>query len=134
MTKVAHQFERRERLHKIHVLSALIVAAWLLMLALTGVAINHQEALGLTELQVSDSLLPGFYRADVRTGSTPLLIVLTDLHSGRIFGSYGYLLTDAIAMLVVLSAVSGLLSYRLRKKVLQNSRSRASANGVSQDA
>jgi hypothetical protein len=128
MTKAALQFQRRERFHRVHTLSALIVAAWLLLLALTGVAINHQESLGLADLQVSDQLLPSYYRAEFRTGSTSALVILTDIHSGRIFGPFGTYLTDAIALLIVVSVISGLASYQLKKQALRLART-ASANG-----
>lgn len=118
MSALARNFQRREWLYRLHTISALIVAAWLVLLAATGVAINHQEALELAELQVSDSYLPGYYRPDYRTGSTPALIILTDIHSGRIFGDYGHLITDAIALLIVFSVITGFASYRMRKRLL----------------
>lgn len=122
MTPMAQRFQRRERLYRVHTVSALVVAAWLFVLAITGVAINHQEALGLSEWQVNDSILPDYYRAEYRTGSTPALIILTDIHSGRIFGSFGYLLTDAIALLIILSVATGIASYRLRRSMLEQTR------------
>ncbi len=47
---------------------------WVLLLAVTGVMINHQESLGLLDAEISDKYLPDSYRADVRTGTTRLNI------------------------------------------------------------
>lgn len=121
MSKLARQFQKREWLYRMHTLSALIAAAWLLLLAISGVLINHQETLGLTEWEISDSYLPGYYRPEYRTGATRANVILTDLHSGRIFGDYGALLGDGIALLIVFSVITGLLSHRLRKKLLKTS-------------
>ncbi|MBI4460780.1 MAG: hypothetical protein HY648_12075 [Acidobacteria bacterium] len=58
----------------------------------SGVLINYQEELGLWDIEISDHYLPDYYRADARTGSTRLNIILTDFHSGSIFGVHGNLL------------------------------------------
>ncbi len=47
---------------------------WVLLLAVTGVMINHQEPLGLLDAEISDKYLPDSYRSDVRTGTTRLNI------------------------------------------------------------
>lgn len=119
MSSPLRMFQLRERLYKVHTASALIVAAWLLLLAISGVLINHQEVLGLTEVEIRDDYLPGYYLSEFHTGTTRLNVIITDIHSGRIFGAYGYLLTDLIALLVVVSAITGVLSYRLRRKLQQ---------------
>jgi len=87
----------RDRLYRIHVVTGLAAAVWFLLMAVSGVLINHQESLGLLDAEVSDRYLPGYYRADARTGTTRLNILITDLHSGRIFGSQGHWVSDIVA-------------------------------------
>lgn len=96
---------------KLHTVIGLIGALWLIFMSVTGVLINHQESLGLADKEISDRFLPDSYRADVRTGSTPLNVVITDLHSGRFFGKYGYLISDVIALLLIFSVLSGVYMY-----------------------
>lgn len=107
----------RDWLYKMHIATGLVAALWLLLIAGTGVLINHQEELGLLDIEISDQYLPDSYRADARTGSTRLNVILTDLHSGRIFGVHGNLLGDLIALLLVLSIVSGSFCYRTKRRM-----------------
>ena len=113
----------RDWLYRVHVVTGLVAALWLLLIAVTGVLINHQESLGLLDVEISDRYLPSYYRADVRTGTTRLNILVTDLHSGRIFGARGQWVGDLIALLLVASLTSGALSHRAKKRIQQwNSR------------
>ncbi|MGH9786761.1 MAG: PepSY domain-containing protein, partial [Terriglobia bacterium] len=61
--------------------------------------------------------LPGYYRADARTGTTRLNILITDLHSGRIFGSWGAWMSDIVALFLVVSLLTGFVSHRLKKRL-----------------
>jgi hypothetical protein len=107
----------RDRLYRIHVVTGLAAAVWFLLMAVSGVLINHQESLGLLDAEVSDRYLPGYYRADARTGTTRLNILITDLHSGRIFGSRGPWMSDIVALLLVVSLLTGFLSHQLKKRL-----------------
>ena len=107
----------RDRLYRIHVVTGLAAAVWFLLMAVSGVLINHQESLGLLDAEVSDRYLPDDYRADARTGTTRLNILITDLHSGRIFGSWGTWMSDIVALLLVVSLLTGFVSHRLKKRL-----------------
>lgn len=107
----------RDRLYRIHVVTGLAAAIWFLLIALTGVLINHQESLGLLDAEISDRYLPGYYRADLRTGTTRLNILLADLHSGRIFGSQGHWVSDLVALFLIVSLLTGFASHRLKKRL-----------------
>ena len=107
----------RDRLYRIHVVMGLAAAVWFLLMAVSGVLINHQESLGLLDAEVSDRYLPDDYRADARTGTTRLNILITDLHSGRIFGSWGTWMSDIVALLLVVSLLTGFVSHRLKKRL-----------------
>jgi uncharacterized iron-regulated membrane protein len=102
---------------KLHLVLGLIAALWLIFMGITGVLINHQEQLGLGDKEISNRFLPDSYRADMRTGTTRLNVVITDLHSGRFFGKYGYLISDVIALLLIFSVVSGVYMHVFSKYV-----------------
>ena len=107
----------RDRLYRIHLVTGLAAAIWFLLVAVTGVLINHQESLGLLEAEISDRHLPGYYRADARTGTTRLNILITDLHSGRILGSRGHWVSDIVAVFLIVSLLTGLASHQLKKRL-----------------
>jgi hypothetical protein len=117
MSNLLKVWRWRDRLYRIHVATGLAAAVWFLLLAVTGVLVNHQESLGLLDAEISDRYLPDYYRADARTGSTRLNILITDLHSGRIFGSRGHWVSDIVALLLFVSLLSGFLSHRLKKRL-----------------
>lgn len=119
MTQMVRLCCWREWLYRIHVLTGLIAALWLLLVAITGVLINHQESLGLLDMELSDRYLPAYYRSDLRTGSVRLNILITDLHSGRILGAKGHWVGDGIALLLVISLTSGAFSYWARRRLRQ---------------
>ena len=117
MNNVATLCRRRDWLYRAHLVTGLAAAVWFLLMALSGVLMNHQESLGLLDAEISDRYLPDYYRADARTGATRLNILLTDLHSGRILGSRGNLVSDLIALLLVVSLASGVGSHRIKKRM-----------------
>ena len=49
MSRIATLFRWRDRLFRIHVVTGLAAAVWFLLMALTGVLINHQESFGLLD-------------------------------------------------------------------------------------
>ena len=116
MTRINRLCLLRDGSYKIHVVTGLAAALWVLLLAVTGVMINHQESLGLLDTEISDNYLPDSYRADVRTGTTRLNIIVTDLHSGRIFGAYGTWVSDLIALFLFMSITSGAFSYWIKRR------------------
>ena len=118
MNNIATLCRWRDWLYRIHVVTGLAAAVWFLLMALSGVLINHQESLGLLDVEISDRYLPDYYRADAGTGTTRLNILITDLHSGRIFGSRGAWVSDVIALFLVISLTSGVASHQLKKRLL----------------
>lgn len=114
-------YSLRDWFQRIHVITGLAAALFLLLIATTGMLINHQESLGLLDVEVNDKYLPSYYRADVRTGATRLNIIITDLHSGRILGARGNLFGDLMGVLLLISAFSGTVSYFTKQRLLQRS-------------
>ncbi len=117
MTRINRLCLLRDGSYKIHMATGLVAALWILLLAVTGVMINHQESLGLLDTEISDNYLPDSYRADVRTGTTRLNIIVTDLHSGRIFGAYGTWVSDLVALFLLVSLTSGAFSYWIKRRL-----------------
>lgn len=104
------------RWRMVHIVSGFLVGVWLLMMAITGVLINHQATLGLDEIEVSNGYLPAHYSDEFHPASTRLLVILADLHSGRFFGENGRLISDLVGLLLVVSICSGFYSYLLRRR------------------
>jgi uncharacterized iron-regulated membrane protein len=105
---------RRRRLLRalrtFHLYLGLCSALYFMLIAATGVALNHREGLRLEERYFGRKWLPSSYRpqdgAEVRGD-----IVVGDLHSGLIFGRVGAPVMDLVAAFWFLSLVSGLSIY-----------------------
>lgn len=115
----------------VHLMTGFLAALWLLAVSATGVLINHQESLGLTEMDVSNRYLPSHYRDEFHPEATRLNVVLADLHSGRFFGPRGNLIGDAVAFMIFLSIGTGVYSFFLRRSTnsTQQSENGHSAGG-----
>ncbi len=99
----------------VHLITGFLVALWLLAMSATGVLINHQESLGLTEMDVGNRHLPAHYSDEFHPETTRLSVILADLHSGRFFGARGNLISDAVALMVFISIGTGVYSFFLRR-------------------
>lgn len=102
---------------KLHLLVGLIGALWLVFMSVSGMLINHQESLGLGEKEIRNRYLPHDYRIDPQVASTRLNVIIADLHSGRFFGKHGYLISDVIGGVLILSVLSGLYIYWFGRRV-----------------
>ena len=94
-------------IRRFHLYLGLVGALYFMLIAATGVALNHRDRLDLENRFVPRRWLPSSYRpqdgTEVRSD-----IVIGDLHSGLIFGRYSTPVTDAVATLWFLSLLSGL--------------------------
>ena len=101
---------------KLHIWVGLTAALYFMLIAATGVAINHRERLRLEERTVSRTWLPASYRPDdgpeVRAD-----IVVTDLHSGLIFGKVGAPILDIVALIWFISIFTGLTMLIVRRSM-----------------
>jgi uncharacterized iron-regulated membrane protein len=113
-----HRFFRAVR--KLHIVIGLVSALYFMLIAATGVAINHRSGWRLDERYVSRTWLPGNYRAD--ESEVRMDIAVGDLHSGLIFGKYGAPTMDFVAAVWFISILSGLTMLALRRSIHSGAR------------
>lgn len=100
---------------RLHISVGLFFALYFLLLAFTGVMINHAGDWNFGEHYVSRRYLPSSYRPQ-DGDATRLDIVSTDLHSGRLFGPNGHWIPDLVTGFWVVSILTGvgMLVFRRR--------------------
>ncbi len=102
--KTRRKFFRWKR--RLHISIGLFFALYFLLLAVTGVLINHAGNWRFDERYVSRSYLPSSYRPQDGE-ATRLDIFITDLHSGRLFGPRGHWIPDLVTGFWVISIFTG---------------------------
>jgi uncharacterized iron-regulated membrane protein len=108
---VATPGQRRYWPRRLHAILGLISAFNLFLLISTGLLLQHRELLRLDERNVSRRILPPSYRPDDPGRKVRADIVVTDLHSGRLLGTLGTLLLDAVTLIWLIILASGLAMY-----------------------
>jgi uncharacterized iron-regulated membrane protein len=83
----------------------------MLIILATGLLVQHRERFHLDERLVSRFWLPDSYRPQDGPEGVRADIVITDLHSGRIFGPTGVLVVDGLALGWLLLLLSGVVLY-----------------------
>jgi len=102
---------------KLHIWVGLSAALYFMMIATTGVVINHREGLRLEEHTISRRWLPSNYRPDDGKDGVRTDIAVADLHSGLIFGKVGKPVMDFVAAVWFISIVSGISMLVLRRSM-----------------
>ncbi len=116
-------------IRRTHALLGVISALNLLLLIGTGLLLQHVALLGLDEHTVSRRLLPSSYRPQDGDSGTRADIVVTDLHSGRMFGTAGTLFLDVVTLAWLVMLTTGLVMYWLRRGRNGRADSNGSADG-----
>ena len=101
-----------------HAFLGVVSALNLLLLITTGFLLQHATLLKLDEKTVSRRILPASYRPQDGQEGVRADIFVTDLHSGRLLGTPGTILLDAITLAWMTLLLTGLVMYagKLRAK------------------
>lgn len=99
-----------------HYRLGLLAVPVVLLLAVTGLLLNHSAALKLHKAPLEGTWLASWYEADIAASMTWDQWLL-DMHTGRFFGTYGPYVMDAAAVFLLLLALSGAYNWarRIRK-------------------
>jgi hypothetical protein len=92
---------------RLHYWAGTILTLNFVLLILTGLLVQHRGYFRLEERTVSRKWLPAGYRPQDPDTEIRADIVVTDLHSGRIFGARGPLVVDLAAAGLLVMIVSG---------------------------
>jgi hypothetical protein len=102
---------------KLHIWVGLSAALYFMLIAATGVMINHREGLRLGDRTISRHWLPSNYRPDDGNEGVRADIAVEDLHSGLIFGKVGKPVMDFVAAVWLISIISGVSMLVLRRSM-----------------
>ena len=102
---------------KLHIWVGLSAALYFMLIAATGVMINHREGLRLEDRTISRRWLPANYRPDDGKEGVRADIAIGDLHSGLIFGKVGKPVMDFVAAVWFISIISGISMLILRRSM-----------------
>ena len=105
---------------RLHLYLGLAAALYFMLIAATGVALNHRAGLRLENRYIARQWLPSSYRP--QDGEVRADIVIGDLHSGLIFGRIGAPVMDVVATIWFLSLLSGLTLAALGRSLHNGSR------------
>src|SRR5215468_2966571 len=103
-----------------HAFLGVVSALNLLLLITTGFLLQHATLLKLDEKTVSRRILPASYRPQDGQEGVRADIFVTDLHSGRLLGTPGTILLDAITLAWMTLLLTGLVMYAGKLRAKQN--------------
>jgi hypothetical protein len=118
---------------RLHALLGVVSACNLLLLICTGLLLQHAALLHLDDHAITRRLLPSAYRPQDGDVGVRADIVVTDLHSGRMFGTVGTVVLDVVTVAWLLMLATGLVMYSMklgknkRKEGMQESENGAGA-------
>jgi len=96
------------------------------VLITSGLLLQHASRLRLDERRVSREILPSAYRPQDGANGVRADIFVTDLHSGRLFGTAGLILLDGITLAWMTLLLTGLVMYVAKQRAKQKA---ADGNG-----
>jgi hypothetical protein len=98
-------------LRRLHAIIGILSSLNLLMMLASGLLMQHRETFGLEDRVISRTFLPASYRINDGTEGVRADIVVTDLHSGRIFGPIGLIALDVITLSWAVLLLSGIFIF-----------------------
>ncbi len=107
----------RRWVRKLHLVVGLVCTVNFLVLLGTGFLVQHRQFFALEQKTISRGWLPSGYRPLDPDRTVRADIVVTDLHSGRLYGRYGMLVVDAMTVgwfLMIATGIGIVLVRRLR--------------------
>jgi hypothetical protein len=120
---------RKAWVRRTHALLGLVSSLNLLLLIGTGLLLQHASLFRLDERTVTRRLLPPAYRPQDGNRGVRADIVITDLHSGRLFGKAGTLVLDVMTLAWLVMLATGLVMYSLGRGRNGKNVSQAVSNG-----
>jgi uncharacterized iron-regulated membrane protein len=102
-------------MRRVHGLLGIIASLNLMVLLTTGLLIQHRDAFGLEERFVSRTFLPGSYRLSDGPQGVRADIVVTDLHSGRLYGAAGLLILDVATIAWAALLFTGIVMFSAKQ-------------------
>lgn len=98
----------------------LVASLFILIIAITGILLNHSRAMGLHHIFLDHPLILSAYNMNVneelRGDGINLEKFILDLHTGKLFGIPGTLISDLAALALIFLTGSGLYNLWRRKK------------------
>ena len=107
-----------------HYTIGLFASVFLLLLAITGILMNHSRSLGFEQVDMSFGWLLSWYGMDMSVEELaqidqPIITlerVIIDAHNGTLFGVGGPIVMDLAALSVIFLIVTGIYNYlQIRK-------------------
>lgn len=95
-------------------------AVFVLWLSITGILLNHSRSMGLHHIFLDHPIILGAYNMDVdeelRGDGINLEKFILDLHTGKLFGISGTLISDLAALAMIFLTLSGIYNLWRRKR------------------
>ncbi len=111
---------KRTLLFMLHWRVGLIAAFFVLWIAVTGLLLNHARTMGLHHIFLDNPLILEAYNMNVseelRGKGINLEKLILDMHTGKLFGMPGTLVSDLAAIAMIFLTLSGLYNLWRRKK------------------
>lgn len=106
---------------------AIVAAFFVIILAVTGIILNHNIALGINKDFITSEWLLDWYGYDSKAAYAKEILtvdkVILDIHTGRFFGKFGTLVMDASAIALLILSFTGIYMW-YRRVPVKNSKNK----------
>ena len=98
----------------------LVASLFLLILAITGILLNHSRAMGLHHIFLDHPIILSAYNMNVskelRGEGINLEKLILDIHTGKLFGIPGTIISDLTALAIIFLTGTGIYNLWKRKR------------------